>query len=173
MCEPCTYLIALGRHEHLCLVLEPAECPRVNDAVAVFLEWGSDAVIVFGQDSSLAGNAKGCSLREQPSFPIPVVRDDSLRSCKARNRDSRCRAGDVVETRQVAELDGIGVATVLSADTDFNLGVRLAAKNYSDTYKLAHALLINALEGINVQDLGIKVDGQEGSSSIITAVGKG
>src|SRR5450756_1257194 len=73
----------------------------------------------------------------------------------------------------MAELDGIGVAPVLSADTNFNLGVRLAAKNYSDAHKLAHALLINALEGINVQDLGIKVGGQEGSSSIITAVGKG
>src|SRR5450756_2841343 len=102
----------------------------------------------------------------------PVL-DDSLRSCKARNGDSRCRAGDVIETRQMAELDGIGVAAVLSTDTDFNPGVRLATKNYSDAHKLAHALLINALEGINVQNLGIKVGGQEGSSSIITAVGKG
>ena len=82
-----------------------------------------------------------------------TVLDGSLCSCKACDRNSRRRAGDVVETRQMAELNGIGIATVFSADTDFNLGVRLAAKNYSDAHKFAHALLINALEGIDVQDL--------------------
>src|SRR5450759_834997 len=100
----------------------------------------------------------------------PVL-DDSLRSCKARNGDSRCRAGDVVEARQVAELDGIGVAAVFAADTDFNPGVRLPAKNHTDAHKLAHALLVDALEWVDVQDLRLEVGRQEGSCGIITAIG--
>src|SRR5450759_272375 len=100
----------------------------------------------------------------------PVL-DDGLRSCKARNGDAWSRAGDVVETRQVAELDGIRLAPLFPADTDLDPGVRFAAEDDCNADKLAHALLVNGLEWVDVQDLRLEVGRQECACGIVTAIG--
>ena len=56
------------------------------------------------------------------------VLDRGLCSCKAGDGNAERAAGDVVEADSVAELNRAGIAAVLAADTEVQLGTRLAAQ---------------------------------------------
>ena len=63
------------------------------------------------------------------------------------------RAGHIVQTGAVAELHGGGIAAVLAADTQMQVGVHAAAQLAGHIHQLADALLIQLGEGIVLVDL--------------------
>src|SRR5215204_1369715 len=65
-----------------------------------------------------------------------------LRGGEARDGDAEGRAGDVVETRQVAEGDGARLAAVLAADADLETGFHRTAALGADPDELADALAV-------------------------------
>ncbi len=72
----------------------------------------------------------------------------------------------------MAELNTAGIAAVLTADAQTQVGVGLAAVMGSHLDQLANADLIQVLERIALVDFGIIVSGQE-LSSIVTAEAEG
>ena len=74
--------------------------------------------------------------------------NSSLSSSQARDRHAEGRAAHVVEAHVVAELDGGGIAAVLAADAQLDVGAGLAAQFGSHLHQLAHAVLIQTGEGI-------------------------
>src|ERR1700674_4712962 len=80
-----------------------------------------------------------------------------LRCGQARHRHPIGRAGDVVQTAGAEEADRVGVAAVLAADTDFELGVRRPPLVRSQFHELADTLLVDRLEGVPGEDLLVDV----------------
>src|SRR5258708_39960679 len=76
------------------------------------------------------------------------------------------RAGNVVQTTGAEEADGVGVAAVLAADTDLELGVRSSSLVRSQPDELADTLLVDRLEGILGKDLLVDVLGKEGAGVV-------
>ena len=72
----------------------------------------------------------------------------------------------------MAELNTAGIAAVLTADAQTQVGVGLAAVMGSHLDQLANADRIQVLERIALVDFGIIVSGQE-LSSIVTAEAEG
>jgi hypothetical protein len=81
------------------------------------------------------------------------------------DRDPVRRAGDVVETDRVKELDRVRIAAVLAADADFQLRVRLASALRRQGHELPHAGLIEAREGIFRKDPLLDVCRQKDAAS--------
>src|SRR3954454_22607458 len=75
-------------------------------------------------------------------------REGGLRGREPRDRHAEGRAGDVVEPDPVEQVDRGGVAAVLSADAELELGPRGAAALAADRDELADALLVDRLEGV-------------------------
>ena len=92
---------------------------------------------------------------------IPAVLDCSLSGSQTSDGHTEGAAGHVVQTDLVAELHGSGIAAVLTADTEVNIGVGLAAQLSSHSHQLANAGLIQTSEGIVLVDLTIIVSIQE------------
>ena len=96
----------------------------------------------------------------------------SLRSGEAGNGHTEGRAADVVQADVVAELNTRGVAAVLTADAQAQIGAGLTAVVCSHLDQLAHADLIQMLERIALVDLVLVVSAQE-LGSVITAEAEG
>ena len=79
--------------------------------------------------------------------------DGSLRSGEAGNGHTEGRAADVVQTNIVAELHARGIAAVLTADAQAQVGAGLTAVMCSHLDQLADADLIQMLERIALVDL--------------------
>ena len=94
------------------------------------------------------GSSAFSSLHRGP-YPFP---QGCLSSGEAGDRDTE-REGDVVETGTVEELHRIGISTVLTADTNLELG--LCGTSAFDTHlnKLANTSLVKAGKRIVVEDL--------------------
>ena len=80
--------------------------------------------------------------------------DCSLRSGQTCDRHTEGRAADVVEANVVAELDARGVAAVLAADAQAQVGAGLAAVVCGHLDQLADADLIQVLERIALVEIG-------------------
>ena len=76
------------------------------------------------------------------------VFNSSLRSGQTCNGHTEGRAADVVQTDVVAELHARGIAAVLTADAQAQVGTGLTAIVGSHLHQLAHADLIQVLERI-------------------------
>ena len=85
------------------------------------------------------------------------VLDSSLRSGEAGNGHTEGRAADVVQTDVVAELNARGIAAVLTADAQAQIGAGLTAIVCGHLDQLAHADLIQVLERIALVDLVLVV----------------
>src|SRR5437762_178183 len=77
------------------------------------------------------------------------------------HRHSIRRGADVVETGVVEEVNRCGVAAVLAADSDLQLGTRLASALDADAHEIAHALHVDRRERILFEDLLLLIDLQE------------
>ena len=75
-----------------------------------------------------------------------------MRRCKTRDRHAERRAGDVVQSGIVAELDRARFAAVLAADAALEFGLYTAALEYGLAHELTHAVLIEYLERVVFQD---------------------
>ena len=85
----------------------------------------------------------------------------SLSSGQSCDRHAERRAGNVVEADLVAELNGRGVTTVLTADTYVESGVNGLTESDSHVHQLANAGLVELSEGIVLEDLSVVVSAQE------------
>ena len=81
------------------------------------------------------------------------VLNRSLSSSQACDRHTERRAADVVQANIVAELDAGGIAAVLAADTQAQVGTGLTAIVSSHLDQLADTDLIQVLERIALVDL--------------------
>src|SRR5215204_7474401 len=84
-----------------------------------------------------------------------------LRGGEARDGDAEGRAGDVVETGQVAEGDGARLAAVLAADADLEAGLDRAPALRPHLHQLSDALAVQDLERVVGQNLHLDVLRQE------------
>ena len=66
----------------------------------------------------------------------------------------------------MAEADGGGVAAVLAADAELEVGPCLAAALAADPHELAHALAVDADEGILLQDALLLIGTEEGAGVV-------
>src|SRR5579859_889190 len=80
------------------------------------------------------------------------VAQRSLCRCQASNGDTIGRAANVVKSNAIAEFNALGIATMFSTDTEFELGIGFAATFYSNTNQLANAITIERLERIDRQN---------------------
>ena len=87
--------------------------------------------------------------------------DGCLRSGEAGNGYTEGAAGDIVQANLVAEFYGRGIAAVLTADTDVQLGVVGTAESAGHVHQLAHTGLVQLCKGIILENLGIVVGIQE------------
>src|SRR2546430_11330795 len=87
--------------------------------------------------------------------------DAGLRGAEPRDRDHERRARHVRHAHLVAELDRRGLAAVLTADADLEVGPRPATTLDTDLDALSDALLIEAGEGAEPQQplLNIALEG--------------
>src|SRR5580658_6038198 len=67
------------------------------------------------------------------------------------------RAGDVIHSEAVTELDRIGFATMLAADADFQIGPGGAAQLHRHLNQFADAFLVENREWISLEDLQLLV----------------
>src|SRR5262245_55403521 len=78
-----------------------------------------------------------------------------------RDRHAVRRTAHVIQPDLVAEDHRFGVAAVLAADADLQIGARRASVLDADFEKLPHAFLIERLEWVVGEDLLLDVEGQE------------
>ena len=100
------------------------------------------------------------------------VFDGRLRRRQTSDRHTEGRAGHIVQTDLVAELDRRRVAAVLAADAAMQGRVDTLAQLHSHLHQSANALLIQLRERIVLVDLGVIVGIQE-LTSVVTAEAKG
>ena len=100
------------------------------------------------------------------------VLDGSLGSSQTGNRNTEGRARDVVQAHVVAELDGAGVAAMLAADAQNDVGTGSAALFGSNLHQLANALLVQTGEGVVLVNLVLVVSAQE-LAGVVTGEAEG
>ena len=96
---------------------------------------------------------------------IPRILDRGLGGGEACDRHPEGGAGHIGEPHVVAELHGRGIAALLTADAQLDIGTGLAAQLTGHLDQTAHAHLIQAGEGIGLIDLPVIVAGQEKNSA--------
>src|SRR4029079_9296660 len=79
----------------------------------------------------------------------------------ARQRHAVRRAAHVVETEPVAELDGLRLATVLTADAELDVGLRRTPTLDADPHQVSDAALVEGLEGILLEHAVLEIEGEE------------
>src|SRR5208282_4795244 len=84
-----------------------------------------------------------------------------LRGGEPRDRHAERRARHVVEIDLVAEGDRSGIAAVLAADADLQLGTDFPPALDADAHQFADALLIDRHERVAGQDAARGVDAEE------------
>eukprot|EP00955_Chlamydomonas_euryale_P078192 363104-Chlamydomonas_euryale.AAC.2 len=74
--------------------------------------------------------------------------DPRLCCCQASNRHAQRRARHVVQAHLFKEGDGCGVAPVLAADAQLNVGASLAAALDRQPHHLSHAVNIDRIKRV-------------------------
>mmetsp|Transcript_6723 Transcript_6723/g.17216 ORF Transcript_6723/g.17216 Transcript_6723/m.17216 type:complete len:986 (-) Transcript_6723:44-3001(-) len=87
--------------------------------------------------------------------------DGGLRGGEARDGHAEGRAGHVVQALAVEEVHRGGVSAVLPADAHLELGARRPPVLGAHLDELPHALLVQHLEGVVLEDALLEVGGQE------------
>ena len=96
------------------------------------------------------------SIRLFPSFA-----NSCLRRSESCDRNAERRAGNIVQTNLVAELNGRRIAAVLAADTDVERRIDRLAELDGHFHQLADANLVELCERIVLKDLNVIICGEE------------
>jgi len=96
-----------------------------------------------------------------------------LGSSQTSQRYTEGGATDVVVADHMAELDRTGVSTMLTANTNFQVGTNSATISDSSLHQSTNTITVQLLEGILFKDTLINIDTQEGAFSVVTAITKG
>ena len=107
-----------------------------------------------------------------PLFGCTGCFNSSLCSSQTGDRHTEGRAGNVGQADVVAELHGGGVAAMLAADAQLDVGAGLLAQVGSHLHQFANADLIQLCEGIGLVDLLVVVGAQE-LAGVVTAEAEG
>ena len=105
-------------------------------------------------------------------FLRPRIFNSSLRGSQTGDGHTEGRAGHVVQAHLVAELHAGGVAAVLAADAQAQVGTGGAAQLRGHLDQLAYALLVQVSERIALVDLVVVVVAQE-LARVVTAEAEG
>src|SRR3954471_22984809 len=97
-----------------------------------------------------------------------ILAERGLRRRQPCDRHAERRARDIVERERVAEGHRGGIAAVLAADADLELGARLASAFDADAHQLAYALAVDGDEGIKRDNSARHVEAEK-ARRIITA----
>src|ERR1700730_3273405 len=84
-----------------------------------------------------------------------------------RSRDAIRRARDVVEVELFAECDRVGVTAVLTADAHAQRRTRSPALLHCDAHEATHAVAVERLERVPLQDLVLHVLQKELALSVV------
>src|ERR1700676_3707921 len=123
--------------------------------------------------TSRISNPCGGSNLSSPALGLSVlgcVSDCGLCCCQSCDRNSEGAAADVVQAQLVAEVDGVRVSPMLSADPDLHLGSRLAAFGNRHRHQASHAVLVDRLERVAGQDLVFEVTHDEMPLRVVAGV---
>jgi hypothetical protein len=107
-----------------------------------------------------AGYRSGNRRASRCARPLPTQR--SLRRREAGDRDAEGGARDIVEPRLFAEGDRGGIAAVLAADAELEVGTGLAAALSGDRDELANAFGVQGHEWIGLEQPFDSVDAEKG-----------
>src|SRR5436190_9687552 len=99
-----------------------------------------------------------CSLRLRRTTR-PVGAEDGLGRSQPCDRHPEGRAAYVIETDRVEELDRLGIAAVLAANAEFQIGLHGPALARGQPHQDAHPALIERLERVALQQSLLKVGG--------------
>src|ERR1700704_1529878 len=97
------------------------------------------------------------------SILVSRGRERRLRRGKPCHRNPEWRTGNVIESGLMTKTYGIWIAAMLAADAELNLRPRLAPALDGDFHKLAHAISVDADEGIAVDQSTREIFAQEAS----------
>src|SRR3984893_1256719 len=87
-----------------------------------------------------------CLFRPSTLCLQPIARTGLCRS-EPRGQHAEWRAGNIIHSHRVAELNGRRVAAVLGANSHLKMGASLASAFGSDANQFAHPVAINHREG--------------------------
>src|SRR6266566_5733954 len=123
--------------------------------------------------STILHNPPTC-LSDCRSRPVdhPLLLERRLRRSKPRDGDAERRARHVVHPHMVAELHRRGLAPVLAADPDLQLVAAAAAQPHRELDQLAHAVLVEHLERIVLENTVLHVERQK-TTGIVTRQAEG
>ena len=88
---------------------------------------------------------------------MPSFFKHSLCCCKTSDWNSEWRARHIVESSSVEEFDGIRITTVLTANTDFQIGLSRTPTFNAYFNKLTYTFLIKASEWVVTENLCILI----------------
>ena len=120
-----------------------------------FVFQGSEALLLKYQRKIDSFHAR---IRLSFSYPI---RQRSLRSGEASDRNPERRTGHVVERDLMAERDRRGISAVLAADADLQLLPRLPATLDADLHQFADAFGVDGDERVTGDDPALSIDPEE------------
>src|SRR5438552_13589701 len=99
-----------------------------------------------------------------PSARLPPRRAAGF---EAGDRDAERGAGHVVEAGFVEEVHGVGVAAVLAAHADLQVGSGGAAFVHGDADEAADAVAVDGLERGDAEDAELEVAGEERAFHVV------
>src|SRR5262249_60511166 len=110
-----------------------------------------------GRQARPPGPACGPAEAPKDSFGLERAAQGGLRRRQPRDRHAVGRAGDVIEPGLVAEEHRGGIAAMLAANAELELGPRLAAALAGDLDQFAHALGIERGKRVVLEDAALLV----------------
>ena len=93
-------------------------------------------------------------------------------SCEASCGNAEGRTAHIVQAKFVAELNAIGVASMLPTDTELNVAATFSAFLHGNFHELADSGLVHASEGILAKDVQFGVIRKE-AARVVTAHAEG
>src|SRR6266536_5739488 len=92
---------------------------------------------------------------------LPLLADRGLGRGQAGHRCAEGRGADVVQTELVAKGDRSGIAAMLTANSDLQIGPRAPPALDRDPHQFADSLPVQHLEGVVRQDALLHIEAQE------------
>ena len=96
--------------------------------------------LVRDQDRHIHPNIQ---LLRPSALSLQLVAGAGLCGRKPGSEDSEWRAGYVIHSHLMAELDRRGVASMLAADANFQLGTRLPPAFNTNPHQFSHAIAVD------------------------------
>src|SRR5205823_3935485 len=143
-----------------------ASADRADSPSAAMRSWNSEAaavvVVVAAIRTILPARAAGGSGGDSTGR-----RHRRLRRRQPGDRHPERRAAHVVESRHLEELDRLGIAPVLAADPQLEIGLRLASGPRGQPDEPPHAEPVDRVEGAAVEDASLYVAVEEPALHVV------